>query len=155
MQQWSLRDQVDVMHEVFHAHDHVRPWATNYELEAPQNGDPTTEIFIRAYRVFRGLAFRLWEGQRDVQESLAAFSREAEAARLPPDWQAAMLDYFARNTLGLFAQRPAGFSVVPILAAEVRRHSATSLDPLRRQLGYLEAEGRLDARALADAFRLR
>ena len=61
----------------------------------------------------------------------------------------------ARNTLGLFAQRPNGFSVVPVLAAEVRRSAETSLDPLRRQLGYLQAEGRLDARTLADAFRLR
>ena len=155
LQQWSLRDQVDVMHEVFHAHDHLRPWATNYELEAPRYSDPTTEIFVRAYRVFRGLAFRLWEGQRDVQESLTAFQREAETAKLPPAWQAAMLDYFSRNTLGLFAQRPNGFSVVPVLAAEVRRSAETSLDPLRRQLGYLQAEGRLDARTLADAFRLR
>jgi len=29
----SLPDQVAVMHEVFHAHDHMRPWASTFELD--------------------------------------------------------------------------------------------------------------------------
>lgn len=155
MQLWSIRDQVDVMHEIFHAHDHLRPWATNYELETPANRDPSADAFLKAYPVFRALAFRLWEAQRNTQESLDAFAEDAGRAKLPVEWEAAMLDYFARNTLGLYAQRPAGFAVVAALVQAARKNTHPSLDPLRRQLRYIEVEGRLDARTLADAFRLR
>lgn len=155
MEQWAIHDQVEVMHEVFHAHDHLRPWATNYDLERPLDGSPVTDRFVRAYRVFRGLAFRLWEGQRDVGEALSALAGEAREARLDPAWEAAMLDYYARNALGLYAQREGGFSIVHVLATAAKQNGHPSLDPLRRQIAYVEAEGRLDARTLADAFRLR
>ncbi|MRG93842.1 hypothetical protein [Polyangium spumosum] len=151
----SIRDQVDVMHEVFHAHDHLRPWATNYDLEEPPGASPAVSRFVRAYRVFRGVAFRLWEGQREVGETLAALREEARAAGLGVAWEAAMLDYHARNVLGLHAPRPAGFEVVAPLVEATRRNPDPSLDLLRKQLAYIEAEGRLDARTLADAFRMR
>ncbi|MDI1479494.1 hypothetical protein [Polyangium sp. y55x31] len=151
----SPRDQVDVMHEIFHAHDHLRPWATNFDLETPPNASATVQQFVRAYRVFRGVAFRLWEGQREVGETLAALREEARAAGLDRTWEAAMIDYHARNVLGLYAQRPAGFEVVAALALATRGNMDPSLDPLRKQLAYIEAEGRLDARTLADAFRMR
>ncbi|MDC0740357.1 hypothetical protein [Polyangium mundeleinium] len=151
----SPRDQIDVMHEVFHAHDHLRPWATNFDLEAPPNASPTVLRFVRAYRVFRGVAFRLWEGQREAGETLAALREESRAAGLDPTWEAAMIDYHARNVLGLYAQRPAGFEVVAALVEATRGNLDPSLDPLRKQLAYITAEGRLDARTLADAFRMR
>ncbi|MDI1442906.1 hypothetical protein [Polyangium sp. 6x1] len=151
----SPRDQVDVMHEVFHAHDHLRPWATNFDLEPPPNASPSVLRFVRAYRVFRGVAFRLWEGQREAGETLAALRKEARAAGLDATWEAAMIDYHARNVLGLYAQRPAGFEVVAALVEATRGNPDPSLDPLRKQLAYIEAEGRLDARTLADAFRMR
>jgi len=152
---WPKRDQIDVMHEVFHAHDHLRPWATNYDLEAPKGAPPAAETFVHVYRVFRGLAFRLWENHRDVAECLDAFTAEAERAGLDDAWKAAMLDYFVRNALGLYAQRPGGFVVLPELVAAVRKNGHISLEPLKRQLDYLETENKLDARSLADAFRLR
>ena len=37
----------------------------------------------------------------------------------------------------------------------INRNKDPSLDPLRKQIAYIEAEGRLDARTLADAFRQR
>ncbi|HVK66985.1 MAG TPA: hypothetical protein VM694_21015, partial [Polyangium sp.] len=151
----SPRDQVDVMHEVFHAHDHLRPWATNFDLEAPPNASATVLRFVRAYRVFRGVAFRLWEGQREAGETLAALREESRAAGLDPTLEAAMIDYHARNVLGLYAQRPAGFEVVAALVEATRGNLDPSLDPLRKQLAYITAEGRLDARTLADAFRMR
>ncbi|MDC3953040.1 hypothetical protein [Polyangium jinanense] len=150
-----LRDQVDVMHEVFHAHDHLRPWATNFDLETPPNASEAVLRFVRAYRVFRGVAFRLWEGQREAGETLAALSEEARAAGLDRAWEAAMIDYHARNVLGLYAQRSSGFEVVAALVDATRGNPDPSLDPLRKQLAYIEAEGRLDARTLADAFRMR
>src|SRR5262249_6848556 len=33
LRQMPRRDQVDVMHEVFHAHDHMRPWASSFDLD--------------------------------------------------------------------------------------------------------------------------
>ena len=151
----SIRDQVDVMHEVFHAHDHLRPWATNFDLEAPPNASPSVLRFVRAYRVFRGVAFRLWEGQREVGETLAALREESRTAGLDRAWEAAILDYHARNVLGLYAQRPSGFDVVAALVQATRANADPSLDPLRKSLAAIEAEGRLDARTLADAFRMR
>ncbi|MFO0758430.1 MAG: hypothetical protein U0359_18200 [Byssovorax sp.] len=150
---WSLRDRVDVMHEVFHAHDHLRPWAPNYDLDLPPGAGAEAARFTAAYAVFRRLAFRLWEARLDPGETLEALAREARARGLDATWEAAMLDYYARNTLGLAAQRPSGFEVVPALAAAARKNAHPSLDPLRRQLALLEAGGRLDPRTLADAFR--
>src|SRR6185503_19163207 len=66
------REQVDVMHEVFHAHDHLRPWASNYVLDG---GD---RAFVRVYGVFRSMAWGLWEGSRATEEVL---SRAVEQAR--------------------------------------------------------------------------
>jgi len=155
MASFPPREQVDVMHEIFHAHDHLRPWATNYDLVLPKGAPREAEMFVRAYRVFRGLAFRLWEGQREVAECVEGLRADAKAWELDATWEAAMLEYYARNALGLYAQRANGFEVVGALAAAVRRNNHFSLEVLKKQLAYIEMEGRLDARTLADAFRIR
>jgi hypothetical protein len=143
------QEQVDVMHEVFHAHDHARPWATNVDLP----GDPSQE-FLRVYGVFRGLAFRLWEAQREAGEVLEALHREARAAGIDPAWEAALIEYAARNLLGLHSNRPNGLAVVLALRDAVRASGHPSLDLLRRQLDYIVSQSRLDARTLADAMRM-
>src|SRR5262249_18919061 len=84
----SRRDQVDVMHEVFHAHDNMRPGAPNFRLDESDGGSGDAE-FARAYRVFRGLAWRLWEGQRPVPEVLAALGAESRGQGLDDAWSAA------------------------------------------------------------------
>jgi hypothetical protein len=150
---FSKREQIDVMHEIFHAHDHLRPWATNVEFVAAPSSSPRAEMFVRAYQVFRGLAFRLWEGQRDVGETLETLAKESREAGLDVAWQAAMIDYHARNVLGLYSQREKGLEVVQAIQKAAQSNGHPSLDSLRRQLAYIEGEGRLDARTLADAFR--
>lgn len=150
---FSRREQVDVMHEIFHAHDHLRPWATNYEFEVPPDAPPPALAFAHTYRVFRALAFRLWEGQRDPGETVDAFLNEAREAGLDAAWQAALIDYYARNVLGLYSQRNKGFEIMIALDRAIQQNPHPSLDTLRRQIAYIKGEGRLDARTLADAFR--
>jgi hypothetical protein len=150
---FSRREQVDVMHEIFHAHDHLRPWATNYEFEVPADAGPAAQSFAHVYQVFRALAFRLWEGQREPGETVDAFLSEAREAGLDAAWQAALIDYYARNVLGLYSQRNKGFEIMAALDRAVQQNPHPSLDTLRRQIAYIKGEGKLDARTLADAFR--
>jgi hypothetical protein len=152
-----IREQVDVMHEIFHAHDHMRPWATNVELTAApplaQAGDAGA-AFRRAYGVFRGLAWRLWEAQRDVDEIFNALREEARRAGIDAAWEAALLEYYGRNALGLYSQRDAGMGVVAAVKDAIRRSAHPSLATLSKQIDYIELQGRLDARTLADAMRI-
>jgi hypothetical protein len=152
---FSQREQIDVMHELFHAHDHLRPWATNYELSLPPDVGDAAQTFMQVYHVFRGLAFRLWEGQRDPSETVDAFLVEAREAGLDMAWQAAIVDYYARNVLGLYSYRNKGIDVMVALKRAMQYNTHPSLDLLRKQMALIEAEGRLDARTLADAFRQR
>lgn len=150
---FSRREQIDVMHEVFHAHDHLRPWATNYEFELPMDASPSAQTFVQVYHVFRNVAFRLWEGQREPIETVDAFSVDAREAGLDAGWQAAIVDYYARNVLGLYSQRNNGLNVLVALKRAMQSNLDPSLEPLRKQLAFIEAQGHLDARTLADAFR--
>lgn len=155
-----LMDQVDVMHEIFHAHDHMRPWASNFDLvgaveEIGKAGEVEARHtrFLEVYKVFRRMAFRLWEGQRNLAEILPEFERESEESGMEPSWRAALLTYLARNALGLLSQRAAGITVVTMLKEAVVRNGHPSLTVLRGQLEYIEIQGTLNARTLADAWR--
>ncbi|MCC6557177.1 MAG: hypothetical protein IT372_29855 [Polyangiaceae bacterium] len=149
------RDQIDVMHELFHAHDHMRPWGSNVDLRDAPAPPEAGAAFLRVYRVFRGLAWRLWEGQRDLPEILDALHRESAAAAIDPLWEAALLEYCAHNALALHAQRPTGLEVTRALREAAARNGHPSLDGLRRKLEYILSRSRLDQRILADAERLR
>ncbi|MBK9262665.1 MAG: hypothetical protein IPM54_23045 [Polyangiaceae bacterium] len=155
MTKFSRREQVDVMHEIFHAHDHLRPWATNYEFDVPTEASASAQTFFQVYQVFRRIAFRLWEGQREPSETVDAFLIDAREAGLDMAWQAAIIDYYARNVLGLYSQRNKGLEIMLALKRAMQYNTHPSLDPLRRQMAYIEAQGRLDVRTLADAFRQR
>ncbi len=149
----SLRRQVEVMHEIFHAHDHMRPWAPNFDFGAVPADARAGASFYRSYRVFRGLAWRLWEGQRDVAEILGALRRESAEAGLDPAWEAALLEYCTSNVLGLYVHRAAGMAVVKLLAEAVRRNDHASLLATRQLLADIERTNNFDAKTLADAAR--
>lgn len=149
-----LADQVAVMHEVFHAHDHMRPWASTFELDGAVAESPGAAQFLTSYRVFRGLAWRLWEVHGPAADTLAALEREAAGVALDRAWQAALLEYYANNALGLFSQRAGGIAIVPLLRAATEKNPHPSLDPLRRRLAFLAEQADLDVRAVADAMRI-
>jgi hypothetical protein len=148
------RDQVEVMHEIFHAHDHMRPWATNFDFGDEEPGAPGA-AFRKVYRVFRGAAWRLWEGHREVGEIFAALRSEASRAGISDAWEAALIEYCGRNALGLYSQRAKGMDLVRALKKAVEESGHPSLATLRRQIDHIESQGLLDARTLADAMRLR
>jgi hypothetical protein len=110
---------------------------------------------MQVYHVFRSLAFRLWEGYRDPSETVDAFLVDAREAGLDMAWHAAIVDYYARNVLGLYSYRNKGLDVMVALKRAMQYNTHPSLDQLRKQMAHIEAEGRLDARTLADAFRQR
>jgi hypothetical protein len=150
-----MREQIDVMHEIFHAHDHARPWASNYDLGEASPGEAREALAFRAlYGVFRGLAYRLWEGKRDTATTLAALRTEAKQAGLSDEDRAALFEYFARNVLGIHQNRPDGIDVVAALVTALREERSPALALLNRRLNEILARGKLDAVTLSDAWRL-
>jgi hypothetical protein len=121
------RAQIDVMHEVFHAHDHQRPRASSYALDSAGELASRTE-FARAYHVFRGLAWGLWEAARPQDETLGALLRAAAAERLDRGWVASLLEYYGRNVLGLHQLRSTGPAVAQALARWLDEHGFADLD---------------------------
>jgi hypothetical protein len=128
----TQRQKLEVMHEVFHAHDHQRPWASNYALDG---GDGE---FARVYRVFRALAWGLWEGARPQEEVLGTLLREAERERIGRFWVEALLDYYGRNALALHSNRPDGRVFAGTLKRWLREHGFTELELYR--WGLADAE---------------
>lgn len=127
------RHQVDVMHEVFHAHDHQRPWASNYALE-----EADERAFSRAYRVFRGVAWGLWEGSRPAPEVLDALLARASRERLDRGWVVSFLEYYGRNALGLHAARADGRDFAYTLARWLGEHGFAELELYRTALETAE-----------------
>jgi hypothetical protein len=123
------RQKLSVMHEVFHAHDHQRPWASNYALDDAGDGE-----FARVYRVFRGLAWGLWEGARPPVEVLDTLLREAERERIGRPWIVALLDYYGRNALALHQSRADGRVFSGTLKRWLRVNGFGDLDLYRRDL---------------------
>jgi hypothetical protein len=115
--------QVEVMHEIFHAHDDLRPWSSNYALDARGDGE-----IVRAYRVFRGVAWGLWEGIRSPDEVLAVLHRDAERLRLDATWEVALITYYAENGLNLHLGRADAGPFWRDLGRWLRDHGHGDLD---------------------------
>lgn len=143
------RDQADAMHEVLHAHDHLRPWASHYALEGGDEGE-----FYRAYRVFRAIGWALWEGGRSADETLAALKQGVAAERLPREWEVIFVEYYARNALGLHQSRPGGIAVARSLKDWLAAGGYPELDTFRRRLEYVDSQDKLDSTTLSDAWRI-
>ncbi len=130
-------EQVEVMHEVFHAHDHLRPWASNYALEGEGESPWSAREFARAYRVFRGMAWGLWEGARPMDALLAQLVTEVARAGLGREWERAFLEYYARNALNLRASRPDALPFSRALARFLRERGHADLEIYQTRLADL------------------
>jgi hypothetical protein len=187
-----LPHQIEVMQAIFQTSDRARYFAGTLDLDGTPADGPASARFLATYRVFRRLASRLWDGA-EPDETLAALERDARAASLDAESEAALIEYYARHTLSLYSQRielsgeipldsvtgrsrqivfsanrprnareagphawqrPGGMELVRSLRATLERHPQPSLDPLRRCLAYIEAQGHLDPTTLADGLRL-
>jgi hypothetical protein len=125
--------QIEVMHEVFHAHDDLRPWSSNYALDARSDGE-----IPRAYRVFRGVAWGLWEGGRSPDEVLSGMRRDVAKERLDPTWEAAFVVYFAQNGLNLHQFRDDGPGFSRELGRWLRDSGHTDLEVYRRVVAAVD-----------------
>lgn len=150
-----LRDRVDVFHEVLTAHRSLRPWASSYDLGDAPTKDAGAQELARAYRVFRRVGYALWIARSPVEEATRALAEDARAAGLSRDWEAAILEYYARNELGLRQHQEGGFAAVAPLRAAVERMAHPALAQLTKRLVEIEGLGTLDPVTLTEAWRLR
>jgi hypothetical protein len=121
------RAQIDVMHEVFRAHDHLRPWASSYPLETAGDSE-----LGRAYRVFRMLAWGLWEGARPQDEVLASLLRGTAEARLDRAWMLGFLEYYGKNALALHFYRADGQAMARAFREWLLAHGYTDAEVYRQ-----------------------
>jgi hypothetical protein len=119
-----LARQVDVMHELTHAHDHARPWASSYALElAPDAPAALTESrFVRGYRVLRPAAWSLWEAQRDPDETVTKLVDAAKREHLDAEMTSAIAGYYERNFWWLYQHRDGGPEKIAVLEAALEKH---------------------------------
>ncbi len=139
-----LRRRIDVMHEIFHAHDSSRPWASNYVLEAPDDASEDARAFVRAYAVFRPLAFRLWEAPAPPDEAVASMAASFAESAIDAETARGVAAYYVRNFVGLHRIRQSGREQVAILDKALLRADlpgVAEVDDLALTPSELEALG--------------
>lgn len=122
-----VREQIEVMHEVFRAHDHMKPWASSYAIEAGWTGR-SKRPFARAYRVFRGVAWGLWEGVRPAEETLDWLVAASKREGLGDDLRGAMISYYAHHALNLHRVRPSKEAFLRSLWEWLRKNGYGDMD---------------------------
>ena len=115
--------QIDVMHELTHAHDHARPWASSYALELrPEAPDAVKNArFVRTYRVLRPVAWSLWEAQRDPTSTVEAMVASARDNALDGEATSAVAGYYERNFWWLYQHRDGGPAKIGALEEALER----------------------------------
>jgi hypothetical protein len=152
-------EQIEVMHELYFAHQHARPWSSNYALELPEGVQGAGRAFAERYGAFRAMAFRLWEapvagGQVEPLDARSLLDELDRAARgFDPAHRLALLEYAVRNLVTLYSSRPSGLEMVTAVDSWLASHGEGRSTDLRRRLATLQAKGTVDSRTLADAFR--
>jgi hypothetical protein len=116
-----LRRRIDVMHEIFHAHDSSRPWASNYVLEAPDGASEEARAFVRGYEIFRPVAFRLWEAPAPPDEVVASMAESFAARSIDKETARGIAGYYVRNFVGLHRIRQSGREQVGLLDGALLR----------------------------------
>ena len=127
--------QLEVMDEVFRAHEHQRPWTSTYQPGGVFAGDADV---ARVYRVFRAAAWGLWEGTRSPVEVLDTLDRRASEERIDPRWLEVLIDYYARNAFGIHQTRKTGPEVSRALKRWLFEHGYTGLEVYRNALAGVE-----------------
>lgn len=116
----TLDRQIEVMHELGHAHENTRPWTASYELDLPPGTKPSA--FANAYRVFLPMSWRLWEAVQPEMHALDALEREAAVAKLPEGVLRSLIGYYVRNAIWLYVRRQGGAAVIHNIDTWLRAH---------------------------------
>jgi hypothetical protein len=98
---------VDVMAELVHAHDNARPWSAIHPLgfEADRVSDAR---FLRSYKVFARVAWRLWEAGSPPEDVVGELIAEGRAQSLSAEELAMIARYYLRNFLLIETSREGG-----------------------------------------------
>lgn len=112
METVPLADQLDVMHELSHAHDHARPWAATYALDLSAAPELARGAFPRAFAVFRAVAWRLWDAARPPEEIVAALDRESSERGLEEPVRRAIALYLLKQVTRLYGPREGGAAAI-------------------------------------------
>jgi hypothetical protein len=98
---------VDVMAELVHAHDNARPWSAIHPLgfEADRVSDAR---FLRSYKVFARVAWRLWEAGSPPEDVVGELIAEGRAQSLSAEELAMISRYYLKNFLLIETSREGG-----------------------------------------------
>ncbi len=110
---------LDVMAEVAHAHDNSRPWTVIHPLGADEDEQPASR-FLRTYRVFSRMSWRMWEAARSPEEVVVAIASEAERYQLAGAERDAIGQYYLRQFTLLEANRQGGPARIHRASAALR-----------------------------------
>jgi hypothetical protein len=133
------------MHELTHAHDHARPWAASYALDLRGRPEAARTRFARNYRVFHGLAWRLWDAGRAPEDTVEALAREATEQDLDEDSRRAIGLYYLKHYFRLYRTREGGADLVARALDALAAHDLPGLDDLATSSELSPAErGLLD-----------
>ena len=110
---------LDVMAEVAHAHDNSRPWTVIHPLGADEDEQPASR-FLRTYRVFSRMSWRMWEAARSPEEVVVAIASEAERYQLSGAERDAIGQYYLRQFTLLEANRQGGPARIHRASAALR-----------------------------------
>jgi hypothetical protein len=113
--------QIEIMHELAHAHDNARPWSAAYELDLPE-GSTYESGFFRAYQVFMPMSWRFWEATRPATETLDALIREAHKQNLDEKTVRALVGYYVRNVIWIASKRENAGEVMSHVDTWLREH---------------------------------
>lgn len=151
MRTLSADDQVEVMHEIFGAHDARRPWSSSYEVTAPEGleDDP----FVRANAIFHRLAWALWDAERPPLETLAALKRDLDATPQAAPLGTALFSYLIKNALTYAVIKRRDRAVVGDILRWIRENRIQGIERSVAVLEAMAAAPRFDLASLADAQR--
>lgn len=126
-----LELQIDVMHELTHAHDNARPWSGSYALDIETLPEELRNLsFVRGYHVFAGLAWRLWEAAKPAEQTIVSFVREAERAGLDSDAKEAMALYYMKQYFRLHKPRQNGDEQIAMARTVLSKHGFSAVERL-------------------------
>jgi hypothetical protein len=102
-----VADWIDVMAELVHAHDNARPWSVIHPLgfEADLVSDAR---FLRTYKVFARVAWRLWEAGSPPEDVVGELVAEGRAQALSNEELAMIARYYLKNYVLIETSREGG-----------------------------------------------
>jgi len=134
-----IETQIDVMHELMHAHDNARPWAATYALDLSAWPGLEKTNFARKNRVFSALAWRLWDGAQPPEDTVIALVKEGAREELDAAALRTISEYYMTSYFRLMSSRERGPWLIERASAALEAHGFVG----KSGLSAAELEGRV------------